>query len=374
MIKALLFLTLITGYFLPLGAQDVAYNTTESATTIYILVPFSQYFYAADSPLTQYQMSVNLNSSRKKNEYQNILNIELSKDLHLENAAQVFVIHKSLDPGNYTLITLLRNRKFGDKKEKQFRLTIPPDNIHAVRELILAENDNLMFYPSAYDQISDKLKSCRLILDPAAEADSIVVEIKYATGSAKITLPPGAERSLNLIPYLQADGISDISVRYYDKNTLLVRSDFLYNSYDKFNRLFSPKNQIEQIRYIANQNEWNTIKKLADKDMNAAIEYFWERHNNNPGSFRNDLRQLFYERVLKADEMFTIHKKMPGWRSDRGKIYIRMGAPDDIVSDVYPIGRYPYIEWHYFRENRIYRFIDRTGFGNYQLIGDYYEK
>jgi hypothetical protein len=65
--------------------------------------------------------------------------------------------------------------------------------------------------------------------------------------------------------------------------------------------------------------------------------------------------------------MFTIHKKLKGWASDRGRIYIKFGEPDEITTDVHPIGRYPNITWTYYKQNKEFYFADVKGYGQYIL-------
>jgi hypothetical protein len=82
---------------------------------------------------------------------------------------------------------------------------------------------------------------------------------------------------------------------------------------------------------------------------------------------RNENRERFYSRVLRADELFTIHKRLSGWRSDRGRIHIKFGEPEQIVNNAFPIGEAPSIKWYYYRLNRLFIFTDERGYGHYTL-------
>jgi hypothetical protein len=60
---------------------------------------------------------------------------------------------------------------------------------------------------------------------------------------------------------------------------------------------------------------------------------------------------------------------VPGWRTDRGRIYIRYGRPDDVLRRPKPRSTSPYEVWKYTRgQPRKYVFLDATRFGNFQLI------
>ena len=60
---------------------------------------------------------------------------------------------------------------------------------------------------------------------------------------------------------------------------------------------------------------------------------------------------------------------IPGWRTDRGRIFIKYGAPDEILERKVQTGLMPYEIWKYTRQRNLkYVFMDLTRFGNYQLI------
>ena len=88
------------------------------------------------------------------------------------------------------------------------------------------------------------------------------------------------------------------------------------------------------IRYILTSPEVKAFKKLETDPARAAfIESFWARRDPNPDTLVNEFRQMFWERVRHANELFVDSAK-PGWRSDRGKIYILYGPPTRIEDDI----------------------------------------
>lgn len=369
----LILIPLLLSVFMQINAQSIIVNTYDDESYFLVAVPFSQFFFSTESDVTQYQLSLNLIDVNKKSIFQQIFNIFLEKDKIPQKSAYVVDFQLAVQTGQYKLVTLLRNPKLGDKKERQFDVLIEDITKTRNKNFILAENTEIKFLPSGFDQLVPDLKSCFLILDTTAEYDSLLLRIAVDSNVININIPSKTGPYYDLLPILQTGRISDMELKYYSANVLNIVKHLLYQSNDSFNQRFSHSEQIQQIRYIANQNEWKSISRIAKKDPEGAIEYFWERHNTSPGTFNNELRELFNERVVRADELFTIHKKMPGWRSDRGRIYIMKGPPDDIVEETFPIGRYPYIIWYYFRDNSVYRFYDKTGYGNYKLEGEYYE-
>ncbi len=104
----------------------------------------------------------------------------------------------------------------------------------------------------------------------------------------------------------------------------------------------------------------------------AFIDRFWQRRNPNPGSATNRFKEEFYTRVAFANEHFGAAGE-PGWRTDRGRIYIMWGPPNQITSP--PASGHPpnSVEtwiWKYLPgvgQGVTAKFIDRTGEGDYRL-------
>ncbi len=93
----------------------------------------------------------------------------------------------------------------------------------------------------------------------------------------------------------------------------------------------------EDVRYIISDEERAAFKKLSnDEERDAFIEQFWLRRDPTPDTLENEFKEEHYRRIAYANEHFAAGK--PGWRTDRGEIYIKFGAPDQI--DSHPSGGY----------------------------------
>ncbi|HEX4823209.1 MAG TPA: GWxTD domain-containing protein [Candidatus Polarisedimenticolaceae bacterium] len=87
------------------------------------------------------------------------------------------------------------------------------------------------------------------------------------------------------------------------------------------------------VHYVITPQEikdWKALK--TDADRVAFVERFWRRRDPTPDTLSNEYRQLFWTRVREANDKFQDSSK-PGWMTDRGKIYILYGAPDDVRDD-----------------------------------------
>ena len=91
----------------------------------------------------------------------------------------------------------------------------------------------------------------------------------------------------------------------------------------------------EEVPYIITDEERAAFKKLStDDEREQFIEQFWERRNPNPGSPENEFKEEYYRRIAYANEHYA--SGIPGWKTDRGRIYITWGPPDEI--DSHPSG------------------------------------
>ena len=115
----------------------------------------------------------------------------------------------------------------------------------------------------------------------------------------------------------------------------------------------------EDVRWIITPGEESAFKQLAtDEERDQFIEQFWQRRNPTPDSQENEYKEEHYRRIAYANEHFAAG--MPGWRTDRGRIYIVWGPADEI--DAHPAGgnyqrdisegggstsTYPFERWRY---------------------------
>jgi GWxTD domain-containing protein len=147
----------------------------------------------------------------------------------------------------------------------------------------------------------------------------------------------------------------------------------------------------QDVSYIISDEERKAFKTLSnDEERDAFIENFWLRRNPNPDSPENEFREEHYRRIAYANEHYAAGK--PGWKTDRGHIYISFGAADSI--DSHPSGgnyqrpmdegggstsTFPFEIWHYrylegIGENIDLEFVDTCQCGDYHFTIDRSEK
>jgi GWxTD domain-containing protein len=87
----------------------------------------------------------------------------------------------------------------------------------------------------------------------------------------------------------------------------------------------------QDVTYIISNEEEQAFKLLAtDEERDQFIEQFWLRRDPTPDTQENEFREEHYRRIQYANEHYAAG--IPGWRTDRGRIYIVWGAPDEVES------------------------------------------
>jgi GWxTD domain-containing protein len=147
----------------------------------------------------------------------------------------------------------------------------------------------------------------------------------------------------------------------------------------------------EDVVYIITDEERQAFKRLqTDEERDQFIEQFWLRRDPTPDTIENEYKEEHYRRIAYANEHFA--SGIPGWKADRGRIYITYGPPDEI--DAHPSGgneqrsmeegggqtsMYPYEDWRYRYIEGIgndinIEFVDKSMSGEYRMTMDPSEK
>src|SRR5438128_649061 len=135
------------------------------------------------------------------------------------------------------------------------------------------------------------------------------------------------------------------------------------------------------------QDAWNTLR--TNEERERFIEEFWRRRDPDPDTEANEYREAYYERIAYVNEHFA--SGMPGYKTDRGRIYLKYGKPDTVES--HPSGgpyerasyegggstsTYPFERWFYRnipgRTGAEIEFVDPTGSGEYRIARNPFEK
>ena len=179
--------------------------------------------------------------------------------------------------------------------------------------------------------------------------------------------PPSSNLQYQVPDSLHTLNPQDFKLKLYFKDQTVVHD---YNPFSRkleYIDQYKVKDQLAQMHYILNQNEWSYFKKIPDNELQKEIDYYWKTHDPNPLTPYNENQEIFYDRILYSDKHFSFRNYKKGWQTDRGRIYIKLGSPDEIIEEAFQIGKYPVIIWNYQSLNKQYIFYDIKGFGDYEL-------
>ena len=147
----------------------------------------------------------------------------------------------------------------------------------------------------------------------------------------------------------------------------------------------------EDVAWIISDEERAAFKQLSnDEERDQFIEAFWQRRDPTPDTEENEYKEEHYQRIAYANEHFAAG--IPGWKSDRGRIYIMYGKADEVES--HPSGgtyqrpmeegggetsTFPFEQWRYrylegIGQEVIIEFVDTCMCGDYHMTMDRSEK
>jgi GWxTD domain-containing protein len=147
----------------------------------------------------------------------------------------------------------------------------------------------------------------------------------------------------------------------------------------------------EDVTYIITDEERKAFKQFnTDEEREQFVEQFWLRRDPTPDTVENEYKEEHYRRIAYANEHYA--SGAPGWKMDRGRIYITFGPPDEI--DSHPSGgtyerptaegggettTFPFEDWRYRYIEGIgndvnIEFVDTTMTGEYHMTMDPSEK
>ena len=147
----------------------------------------------------------------------------------------------------------------------------------------------------------------------------------------------------------------------------------------------------EDVTYIITDEERKAFKNFqTDEERQQFVEQFWLRRDPTPDTEENEFKEEHYRRIAYANERYA--SGIPGWKTDRGRIYITYGPADEVES--HPSGgtyerpieegggttsTYPFEKWRYrwiegIGTNVEIEFVDPTMTGEYRMTMDPSEK
>lgn len=147
----------------------------------------------------------------------------------------------------------------------------------------------------------------------------------------------------------------------------------------------------EDVTYIITDEEKTAFKRMSnDEEREQFVEQFWLRRDPTPDSQENEYKEEHYRRIAYTNERYA--SGIPGWKTDRGRIYITFGPPDELED--HPSGgtyerpieegggttsTFPFQKWRYrwiegIGQDIMIEFVDTTMTGEFRMTMDPSEK
>ena len=130
---------------------------------------------------------------------------------------------------------------------------------------------------------------------------------------------------------------------------------------------------LQQMAYILDPDTLDYYLKADLNTKQAFFKRFWKERDPDPTTARNELKNEYFRRVNYANKYFSVMGQ-DGWRTDRGRILIKFGPPDDIERHPFEMGTKPYEVWRYYALRKTFVFVDVTGFGDYRLDPSFFDE
>jgi len=123
---------------------------------------------------------------------------------------------------------------------------------------------------------------------------------------------------------------------------------------------------LEILSLIASKEELEPLRAAPESERPAAWAKFWAARDPDPSTIENEALTQYLERVQYVSREYS--QFGPGWRSDRGRVYIKYGPPEQIDTAMDSRSQGEYEIWRYYTRNLNFVFYDMFGVGDFKLV------
>jgi len=125
------------------------------------------------------------------------------------------------------------------------------------------------------------------------------------------------------------------------------------------------KEKVNQLLYIATPSEIKRLKNAPKNEREKVWREFWKSKDPTPQTEKNEIEEEYFRRIRYCEENFRRGDK--GYLSDRAKVYMKYGEPEDIEYHIFEPQTPDYQVWIY-KDGKKFIFVDKHGFGEYILV------
>ncbi len=123
---------------------------------------------------------------------------------------------------------------------------------------------------------------------------------------------------------------------------------------------------VSQLQYIATNEEMKCLRETKPEERESEWNSFWKEKDPTPSTELNEFKEEYYRRIDYTNSNYGQGRR--GWMTDRGKVYIIHGPPDEVERHPYELHSVPYEIWYYYGRGLKFVFVDEHGIGDYRLL------
>jgi len=227
-------------------------------------------------------------------------------------------------------------------------------------------NQDVKLYLNVWDpSLSEEpMTSIRIISQKLAVKNKLNAEVRLARNGNWVS--GVAELSSHLLP----EGIHKLRIVYHFASDSVVQEmPFKVVWFEKPRSLRNFNLAIAVMKYILDEEEYKKLNKGNSKEKQQKFWSYWKQQDPTPETPYNELLTEFYTRVDSANVRWS-SRRIPGWKTDVGRIYILYGPPDEVEDrSLDPIPN-PYMKWIYKRDGKrlIFTFRSIEGRKRFELV------
>jgi len=124
---------------------------------------------------------------------------------------------------------------------------------------------------------------------------------------------------------------------------------------------------LDLLRYFGHDNEVNAMRKAPESERARLWREFYVATDPNNTTPENEALNAYFGRIAQANQRFT-DEGVPGWRTDRGEVYVNLGPPDEVVENTPGTTANRILRWTYINLRLELFFRDESGFGRLRLL------
>jgi GWxTD domain-containing protein len=312
----------------------------------------------------------------------------------LDRETVVFQSAFSLLPGTYDLTLEVRDTQGGNEASVESSLEVPaiepPASGFAVSDPVLVRffgpareggDRDYVLYPSHYFDSAPREISFLIEIYRGASATAVPARLEAvvtpdsggpAVSQSPIDIPPlaqGSARVYGAVPGRGVEaGLYRLTTTLRDSAGQALAESSTRISVSAVTQWVEEnwEDALELLAYEATDDEREALEATQPTQRLEAWNEFWRVRDPAPATPANEAFEQYFRRIAVANANFST-KLRPGWKSDRGRVYVAFGAPTDVIRRPVNSRTLPLEIWVYDNPGFEIVFEDRIGFGNYQI-------